>query len=183
MKKYIYIVASLLIISNLSFAQKSNTKRANKLFEMRAYTQAAELYEDKERNQDVLQNLADSYYYNSSLQKAIKTYRELFIEYGDSIDIEYHFRYAQALKGVQNYDEADIHLRRYYNAPVNTREFIENTEKTTPHTFDLEQIENSNSKSDFGLSFFGDNKVAFASARNQENPSYSWNELPYLDLY
>ncbi|WP_299551942.1 OmpA family protein [Seonamhaeicola sp.] len=183
MKKQIYILASLLLVSGIALAQKGNTKRANKLFEMRAYTQAAELYETKERNQEVLQNLADSYYYNTSLQKAIKTYRELFVEYGDSIDIEYHFRYAQALKGVKNYKEADKHLSRYYNKPVNTLAFIKTTEKTTPHNFELKQIENEGSSSDFGLTFYGNNKVAFASARNTENPSYSWNELPYLDLY
>ncbi len=183
MRKHIYILASLLLVSGIGFAQKKNLKRVNKLFEMRAYKDAAEIYETKERNQEVLQNLADSYYYNTSLQKAIKTYRELFVEYGDSIDIEYHFRYAQALKGVKDYKEADKHLRLYYNKPVNTNAFIESTDKTTPHTFKLKQIENQNSSSDFGLSFYGDNQVAFASARNSENPSYSWNNLPYLDLY
>ncbi len=183
MKKQIYILASLLLVSGIGFAQKKNLKRVNKLFEIRAYKDAAEIYETKERNQEVLQNLADSYYYNTSLQKAIKTYRELFVEYGDSIDIEYHFRYAQALKGVKDYKEADKHLSRYYNKSVNTSAFIENTDKTTPHTFKLKQIENQNSSSDFGLSFYGENKVAFASARNSENPSYSWNNLPYLDLY
>lgn len=183
MKKQIYILASLLLVSGITLAQKGNTKRANKLFEMRAFTQAAELYETKERKQEVLQNLADSYYYNTSLQKAIKTYRELFVEYGDSIDIEYHFRFAQALKGVKEYKEADKHLSRYYNKSVNTNAFIETTGKTTPHNFELKQIVNENSSSDFGLSFYGDNKVAFASARNTENPAYSWNDLPYLDLY
>ena len=107
MKKYIYILASLLLVSGSGFAQQKNLKRVNKLFEMRAYKDAAEIYETKERNQEVLQNLADSYYYNASLQKAIKTYRELFVQYGDSIDIEYHFRFAQALKGVKEYKEAD----------------------------------------------------------------------------
>ena len=115
MKKYIYILAGLLLVSGMAHAQKKNLKRVNKLFEMRAYKDAAEIYETKERNQEVLQNLADSYYYNSSLQKAIKTYRELFVEYGDSIDIDYHFKFAQALKGVKEYKEADKHLRRYYN--------------------------------------------------------------------
>ncbi|MFI1744449.1 OmpA family protein [Thalassobellus sediminis] len=183
MKKHTYIFASLLLVSGIALAQKGNIKKANKLFEMRAYNEAAETYETKERSQEVLQNLADSYYYNTSLQKAIKTYRELFIEYGDSIDIEYHFRYAQALKGVKNYSEADKHLSSYYNKPINTSAFIELTNKTTPHNFELKQIVNENSSSDFGLSFYGDNKVAFASGRNTENPSYSWNELPYLDLY
>ena len=164
-------------------AQNGNLKRANKLFEMKAYVEAAEIYETKERSQTVLQNLADSYYYNTSLQKAIKTYRELFVTYGDSIDIELHFRYAQALKGVKNYKEADVHLSRYYNKRINTQAFIEKTEKTTPHTFSRKEIENKGSSSDFGLSFYGDDKVVFASARNNGNPTYAWNNLPYLDLY
>lgn len=183
MKKNTYILAGLLLVSGMAQAQKKNLKRVNKLFEMRSYTQAAEAYETKERTQEVLQNLADSYYYSTSLQKAIKTYRELFVKYGDSIDVEYHFRFAQALKGVKEYKEADKHLSQYYSKPINTLAFIEQTDKTTPHTFNLKKIENKNSSGDFGLSFYGDNKVAFASARNTENPSYSWNELPYLDLY
>ena len=145
MKKFIYIFAGLLLVSGTGIAQKKNLKRVNKLFEMRAYKDAAELYETKNRNQEVLQNLADSYYYNASLQKAIKTYRELFVQYGDSIDIEYHFRFAQALKGVKEYKEADKHLSLYYNTPINTLAFIEATDKTTPHTFKLKQIENKNS--------------------------------------
>lgn len=184
MKKNTHILAGLLLVSGIALAQKGNIKRANKLFEMRAYTEAAETYEtNKNRTQEVLQNLADSYYYNTNLQKAIKTYRELFVEYGDSIDIGYHFRYGQALKGVKDYKEADKQLSRYYNKPLNTLAFIEATDKTTPHTFKLEQIVNEGSSSDFGLSFYGDGKVAFASARNTENPAYSWNNLPYLDLY
>ncbi|MFL1010747.1 OmpA family protein [Flavisericum labens] len=183
MKKYIYILASLLLVSGTALAQKGNIKRANKLFEMRAYTEAAETYETKDRTQEVLQNLADSYYYNTSLRKAVKTYRELFVEYGDSIDIDYHFRFAQALKGIKNYKEADKHLSMYYNEPFNTTAFIEQTDKTTPHVFNLKQIVNQGSSSDFGLSFYGDDKVVFASARNSENPAYSWNNLPYLDLY
>tara|TARA_R110001583_G_scaffold191770_1_gene357513 strand:- start:1779 stop:3662 length:1884 start_codon:yes stop_codon:yes gene_type:complete len=182
MKKQIYILASLLLVSGTTLAQKGSVKRADKLFEMRAYNQAAETYENQKRTQEVLQNLADSYYYNTSLQKAIKTYRELFVEYGDSIDIEYHFRFAQSLKGVKNYSEADKHLSRYYNKPINTSAFIETTKNITPHSFDLKQITSGNTSSDFGLSFY-DDKVVFASARNTESPLYSWNDLPYLDLY
>tara|TARA_R110002049_G_scaffold130835_2_gene289388 strand:- start:30255 stop:32141 length:1887 start_codon:yes stop_codon:yes gene_type:complete len=183
MKKQIYILAGLLLVSGTTLAQKGSVKRADKLFEMRAYNQAAETYENQKRTQEVLQNLADSYYYNTSLQKAIKTYRELFVEYGDSIDIEYHFRFAQSLKGVKNYSEADKHLSRYYNKPVNTSAFIETIKNTTPHSFDLKQITSGNTSSDFGLTFYNDDKVVFASARNTESPLYSWNDLPYLDLY
>jgi peptidoglycan-associated lipoprotein len=183
MKKNIYILASLLLVSGITLAQKGNLKRADKLFEMRSYVDAAELYETKNRTQEVLQNLADSYYYNLSMQKAVKTYRELFVTYSDSLDLELYFRYAQALKGVQNYKVADNYLSKYYNQRINTLALIDAVKKTTPHTFKLSQIENANSSGDFGLSFYGDDKVAFASARNSESPTYSWNNLPYLDLY
>lgn len=183
MKKYIFILAGLLLVSGMAMAQKKNLKQVNKLFAMRAYAEAAEIYETKGRNQEVLQNLADSYYYNASLQKAVKTYGELFEKYGNSLDLDYYFRYAQAQKGIENYSEADKLLAVYYNKEVNTNAFIDSLEKTTPHIFKLEQIKNENSRGDFGLSFYGENKVAFASVRNAENPSYSWNNLPYLDLY
>lgn len=183
MKTKTYILASLLLVGGMALAQQGTLKRADKLFEMRAYNQAAEIYETKEHTQEVLQNLADSYYYNANLQKAIKNYRELFITYGDSLDLEYYFRYAQALKGVENYKDADKYLSIYYNREINTPAFIEKNKNTTPHNFNLKQVETENSFSDFGLSFYGDDKVAFASTRNTERPTYAWNNLPCLDLY
>lgn len=183
MKTYIYIFASLFLVSGTTLAQKDDLKRVNKLFEMRAYSEAAEIYETKERSKQVLQNLADSYYYNANLEKAVKTYRELFVAYGDSIDLDYYFRYGQALKGVQNYAEADKYLSRYYKRDINTTAFIENNAKITPHHFSLKQLEMENSFSDFGLSYYGEDKVVFASTRNIQSPNYAWNDLPYLDLY
>lgn len=183
MKKQLYIFACLLFVSGVASAQQGSLKRANKLFEMRAYKEAANIYETKDRSREVLQNLADSYYYNYQMQKAIKTYREFFVTYTDSIDIELYFRYAQALKGAKDYKAADKQLRRYYGKTINTTAFIEENRKTTPHTFELKQIENKNSKNDFGLTFYGTDRVAFASARNEENPLYAWNEVPYYDLY
>jgi len=183
MKKYIYIFTCLLFVSGIATAQKGSLKRANKLFEMKAYKEAANIYETKDRSREVLQNLADSYYYNFQMQKAIKTYREFFVTHKDSIDIELYFRYAQALKGAREYKEADKWLSRYYAKPINTLAFIEENKKTTPHNYQHKQLENKNSSSDFGLVFYGEDKVAFASSRNSDNPSFVWNELPYLDLY
>lgn len=183
MKIKIYILFSLLLVSGIALAQDVKLKGADLLFEMRAYNQAAKSYETQKRTKKVLQNLADSYYYTTNLDKAIKTYKELFDNYGDDIDNEYNFRFAQALKGVKDYDEADVYLSRYYNQPINTNAFIEKNEELTPHEFELKQFVNENSTSDFGLSFYNDSTVVFASARSSDNPAYSWNDLPYLNLY
>ena len=183
MKTYITLIGCLIFVFNFSNAQTEKLKRADKFFEMKAYVKAAELYEAKEPNQKVLQNLGDSYYYNSNMQSAIKTYRELILTYKDSIDIEYYFRYAQALKGVKNYKLADEYLSQYFNKRINTQAFIDENRKSTPHTFKIDQINEGSTSNDFGLTFFGKDKVAFASTRNTENPAFAWNDEPYLDLY
>lgn len=183
MKIKIYILICLLVVSGIALAQEVKLKGADLLFEMRAYNQAAKSYETQKRTKKVLQNLADSYYYTTNLDNAIKTYKELFDNFGEDINNEYNFRFAQALKGIKDYDEADKYLSKYYNQSINTNAFIENNEKLTPHEFELKQFVNENSSSDFGLSFYNDSTVVFASARSDENPAYSWNDLPYLNLY
>ncbi|TCK67581.1 WD40 repeat protein [Winogradskyella wandonensis] len=183
MKQYILLLGSFIFACNVCVAQKERLNRADKYFELKAYAKAAELYEKKEPSQQVLQNLGDSYYYNSNMQKAVKTYRELILDYTDSLDIEYYFKYAQSLKGVKNYKLADEYLTKYYNKIVNTKEFIERNRKSTPHVFKTKTIDNVSTYSDFGLTFFGKDKVAFASTRNENNPAFVWNDLPYLDIY
>ena len=183
MKSQNHILLTLLLVSGIALAQKGNLRHVNKLFEMRAYTEAAKIYETKSRSMEVLQNLADSYYYNSNLENAIKTYKELFEKYGNTVDAEYGFKYAQALKGIGNYTEADKYLSKYYNKTISTNTFITGLEAHIPHTFTLQQIENKTGTSDFGLSFYNQDKVVFSSTRNKHNPEYLWNKLPYLDLY
>ena len=183
MKQYILLLGGFLFAINFCTAQKERLNRADKYFELKAYAKAAELYEKKEPNQKVLQNLGDSYYYNSNMQNAVKTYRELILDYTDSLDIEYYFKYAQSLKGVKNYKLADEYLTKYYNKIVNTKAFTEKNRKTTPHVFKTKAIDNTSIYSDFGLTFLGNDKVAFASTRNDSNPAFVWNDLPYLDIY
>ena len=183
MKAYLFFICCAMLSINSISAQQERLNRADKFFELKAYAKAAELYEKKEPNQKTLQNLADSYYYNSNMQKAVKTYRALVLTYQDSLDIDYFFRYAQALKGVKNYKLADEYLSKYSNRKVNTISFIEENNKTTPHVFKAKKIDGDSQYNDFGLTFYGENKVAFASTRNQENPDFGWNDLPYLDIY
>lgn len=183
MKKYIVLIIILVGYSVSVSAQNMSLKKTNKLFKMKAYAEAAQAYEAQERSQQVLENLADSYYYTWQMQKATKTYRELFLTYSDSLDLELHFRYAEALKGVQNYKEADRFLKKYYNKKINTLATLEENKKTTPHIFKAKPIDNQGSNQDFGMTFYDKNKVAFASARNSSGKNYVWNNTNYLDLY
>lgn len=172
-----------MLVSVVSMAQNANLKKAHKLFNLKAYSQAAEIYESESKTQESLQNLADCYYYNAQMGKAAKTYKELFKNYTDIKDKSMQFRYGQALKGINQYKTADDVLSKYFGKTINTEEFMAEIAKTTPHVFNLKTDEKERSYNEFGVSFYGNDKVIFASDRNPEQPVYSWNNKPYLDLY
>lgn len=66
MKKITFLLFIFTISTQLMVAQ--NLKRANHLFEKRAYLNAAELFLNEEpKTQEVLEKLADCYYFNLSL--------------------------------------------------------------------------------------------------------------------
>ena len=185
--KNLNMIKNLLLIyiicfTGVSFGQKKSIKYADKLFAKKSYIEAAKIYEELDYSQKILQNLGDCYYYNSEMNKAKTVYNWLFSSYKDSLKPNVYFRYAQALKGVDDYTTADKILSEYLGENINTIEFIKNLENIVPYNYETKLINTGSSNGDFGISYFGE-KVVFASLRNNENPEYSWNNKPYLDLY
>ncbi|SDE77352.1 OmpA family protein [Ulvibacter litoralis] len=184
MKKYILAALVFGSMGTTLFSQsKLSLKKTNQLYEMRSYAAAIEGFEAEERNAENLEKLGDCYYYTGQVKKAASTYGELNDTYVVEPDDDVLFRYGQALKGIEKYDEADKILAAYFGKNHNSFAFMEEVRKTTPHVFEVSPLNNANGKEDFGLSFFGKDRVAFASARNTDNPIYLWNNAPYLDLY
>jgi peptidoglycan-associated lipoprotein len=181
MNKY-YILIALLCVCSLSFGQKNSLKRANKLFANKAYVEAAEIYKQLEDTQESLEKLGDSYYFNFEMEKANSAYKKLFKKYKDSLTPYTYFRYANALKGVEDYETGDLIMSDYSKRVENTPQFIKELTELIPYNYTIDNIKNGANIGDFGITYFGDN-VVFASARNSDNPKYAWNENPYLDLY
>ena len=184
MKKQIYIFITMMLVSAMISAQNANIKKANKLFNLKAYSEAAGLYEKTDSlTQEALQNLGDCYFYNSEMNKAAETYKKLITTFGIIRDKEAMFRYGQALKGVKDYERSDIVLGNYFGESRDTEAFIDEITKNTPHVFTLSDLKSADIYNDFGVYFYGNDKVTFASDRNTDKPIYSWNNKPYLDLY
>ena len=177
------LLIATLSLGNFAQGQNLSLKKTNKLFKNQAYSEAIPNYKNLEASEEVLQNLADSYYYTNDLENAAKTYGQLIEDHRDIVDKGRVYRYAQSLLAIKNYKRADEYLAYYHGRYWNTQEFLNQLEKNTPHVFNVEPVTNKGSKSDFGLSFITGKKVAFASSRNMDRPVYSWNGLPYLDLY
>ena len=187
MKKIIPIIIIILFSTQISVAQ--NLKRANNLFEKRAYIDAAALYANEEyKTKEVYEKLGDCYYYNNKMKEASKWYKMLIKMYEDTVDSNYFYRYAEALKGVQNFEEADKWLQKYkekenitVSDETSTLSFFDNLNLTIKRPYIVHNVNINSEGSDFGLVKLGD-KVVFSSTRN-EGKLYDWNKQPYLDLF
>ena len=175
---------ALLILAGLCSLSSSaqSRKKADKLFKNKAYLEAAEIYGQLPKDQTILQNLGDAYYYNLEMKKAAGTYRQLFKTYRDSVSKDYFFRYSHALRGIKKYKESDSILNFYLKDSIDTEKFRERINTITPYLYTLEKVTGNSQGTNFGGSF-RNGKLVFASTQNFKNPEYKWNQKPYLDLY
>ncbi|MEM7486529.1 MAG: CDC27 family protein [Bacteroidota bacterium] len=93
-------------------------ERANTYFERAFYSDAIPLYEQalsSDRSQQVLKNLADSYYNTFDMHSAARWYKTVTSRSGNTSDASYYFKLNQSLKAIGKYDEAENALRAYYN--------------------------------------------------------------------
>lgn len=187
MKNILATLFILLVLPQLVVAQ--NLKRANNLFEKREYFNAAELFlNENNKTQDVYQKLGDCYFFNSKMDNAVKYYQIAITQYEDNIEPTYLYRYSQALKGIENYAEADIWLKKYYqkkgvnfDADFDTKKYFNNLNINEEHPYVVKTVGINSTYSDFGGAFLG-NTFVFASSRGSGDV-YAWNNEPYLNLY
>lgn len=193
MKKLLVII----FVFSIQFinAQDQELIRAKKFFDRTYYSEAIVLYEkvaEEKPSQEVIKNLADSYYYTSDLIKAQRYYRLLFKNYNDNLDREYSFRYAQTLKATNNYDEANAALKEYYaksSSPDDAANF-EKDIKTLENVsaigkrFEIKNLPINTPNSEFGAVEYKNNLV-FAGVKLKPgifDKKFKWDGETYLNL-
>lgn len=198
MKKRYHIFVLFLLITGQVFGQNSKTKKADTYYQDLAYSEAAKLYENlvvKDSSAHVLQRLGNCYYFNSSMEGAVKWYEELFAKNNkDSIAPEYLFRYGQALRGIGNYTESDRWIKEFSEKQkedarglnfTKSKLSLEDLQPKYP-LFVLENMKSINTeRSDFGA-FPYQGGIVFASAKPQSNlvkRRHTWNNKGFMDLY
>lgn len=179
------------------FAQQK-LKMADKLFADLSYIEAAKVYEEYLKDVDkpgvqTLRNIADSYYFVDDSRNALKYYKRLYDVQGDNLTDLCFLRYIQAMKGVRDYDQADVLTKEYLKRKGNDKEIAHyllekkgfDSVRQAPVLYKIKNLDNNSTKSDFGTVFYKD-KIVFASSKDTtrfNNKLYSWNEQPFLDLY
>ena len=116
--KFIFIIVLSLTFS-FGYSQKGKVRQATKEYDNYAYLRTSEILLDVANNGyrsvDLLQKLGNSFYFNNKMEDAAKWYGEL-MAMNEPVDAEYYFRYAQALKSVENYTESDKWMKKFHEA-------------------------------------------------------------------
>ncbi|KAF2330333.1 OmpA family protein [Flavobacterium ginsenosidimutans] len=193
MKKLLVII----FVFSIQFinAQDQELARAKRFFDKTYYSEAIVLYQklaDEKPSQEVIKNLADSYFYTNDLVKAQRYYRLLISNYNNDLDREYYFRYAQTLKATNKYDDANANLKEYYSKSANSEDSanFENDLKTLENVtaigkrFEIKNLAINTPNSEFGAVKYGDNLV-FAGVKLKPglfDKKFKWDNETYLNI-
>lgn len=179
-----------------AYSQKSSLVKADKDYDQFAYFDAIKTYERMfekgYKSVDLLEKLANSYYFNADLPNAAKWYGELY-DLKNDLSPEYYYRYAQSLKAVKEYDKADKMMAKFSQINANDRRAklaVEQKDylaiiKKNSGRYSIENAGINTKYSDFGGSFFED-KIVFTSARTKERVyerKSPWTGEGYTNLY
>ncbi|MCG2612590.1 OmpA family protein [Flavobacterium sp. SM15] len=188
-----YITLSFMLLLTASYAQDKSTAKADQLFESYQYVNAIEEYlklaESKKANTYVYTQLADSYYNVFNTTEASKWYAKA-VE--GKASPETYYRYAQTLKALGNYQEANKQMDTF--ASLQPSDLRAKEHKANPNyipslankskMFDVADTSiNSKGQSDFGAVLSNDNTLYFVSTRNTSKKTDKWNNQPYLDIF
>lgn len=190
--KRTYIILGFLFLSAMICAQNKDTKKADQLFESYQYAGSIEAYlklaEGNEIDPHVCQNLADSYYQIFNMAEAAKWYEKMI--QGTS-NPENHYRYAQCLRSLGKYDEANKQMDKFASLLPNderakTHKANPNYVKSLLSAKPLFKVENTTfsveKSNDFAPYLSNSNDLYFVSTRNASKID-KWSNQPYLDVF
>jgi outer membrane protein OmpA-like peptidoglycan-associated protein/tetratricopeptide (TPR) repeat protein len=188
-----YIVIALSIFSLSAIAQNGKIKSVENDYRDFAYVKTSEVLLEVAnkgyQSVDLFQKLGNSFYFRNEMKDAVKWYGEL-MALEEVVDPEYYFRYALALKGIEDYEGSDKWMKKFNELKPNDLrgkafkskvDYKEAIEELSRDDIELINLEFNTELSDFGTTEY-ENGIVFASARGGGR-KYRWNEQPYLDLY
>ncbi len=193
MKKRLIIITILsTFMLNITLSQEGKVKEAQKQYQDLSYIKSIEtlqtLMDAGNENPNLLEKLANAYYFNGKMKAASEVYAKL-LEQTDSITSETYFRYYQSLKSQEAYQEADKIMQRFKKENPNDSRAQRTTGsenylsviRKLSDDFEIKNLDINTENSDFGVSFV-EGGIYFASAQG-EGKMYKWNGQPFLDIY
>lgn len=183
----------VLVLSFSGFAQNGKIQSVQDDYRNFAYVKTSEVLLEVAnkgyKSVDLFQKLGDSYYFRNEMNDASKWYGEL-MALEEVIEPEYYFRYALALKGIEDYEASDKWMKKFNELKpedMRGRAFMSKVdyksaiEEKSRDDIEVINLEFNTELSDFGTTEY-ENALVFSSARGGGR-KYRWNEQPYLDIF
>ena len=129
----LHILLIVLASGFLGFSQ--SLRKADNLYNNRAYVKAAEIYSQLPKSAETYEKLGDCYYYNSQFDKAYKAYQKVYNDYSldKKISKTFYFKFFDVLRGTKKYDLADEISTKYLKDSLDNENIEEdNDENLTP---------------------------------------------------
>ena len=188
-----------------SLSNKVNNKKQNSInnifsakskYESYEFSPAIDRYLKLARsgkgNKEVFENLAIAYYNNSQYDLATVWFNKLISLYPKNIDAELYFKASVAFKSIEAYDASDQFYRKYLelNKQLVLHNYLEpnsnyiDTILSKTGKYNLFKTNINSQNSDFGLNFYGEDEVVFASSLDATgSQKFKWSNEPFLDLF
>ncbi|GJQ07746.1 cell envelope biogenesis protein OmpA [Capnocytophaga cynodegmi] len=198
MRNYKMYILAIALFSNvlLVFSQEKQMQKANEMYKNYAYIDAIKIYENIAKkgfvNQELLERLGNSYYFNAEYDKASTWYEKLFENKEYKVQPEYYYRYALSLKSLGKYAESDQMMRKFVEitGADDTRAilFEEHKDyreeiKENSNRLELLQTGVNTEHSEYGTAFYGDKVIFAASNTSLIKPVSKWTGESFYDLY
>ena len=190
----IYLLIVLLFNLSILFAQEKKIQRVDKKYDKLAYIKTSEVLlkvaEDGYESAELFMKLGNSFYFNNKMRDAVKWYAKLMEMEDVEVDPEYYFRYSQALKSIEKYEEADNYMRKFNEekpedsraaAFINDVDYLATIEAASNYEAKVYNLPINSKLSDFG-GYLYNGKIYFSSTRGG-GKNYNWNEQPFLEIY
>jgi len=143
-------------------------------------------------SKEIFESLAIAYYNNSQYDLSTIWFNKLISTYPKNLDPELYFKASVAFKSIEAYEASDRFHKKYLKLnnqliSQNHSEFESNYLDTILNNsgkYNLFKTSINSQNSDFGLNFYNDDKVIFASSLDATgNKKFKWSNEPFLDLF
>ena len=196
-KQIIFILLAITVSGTQLLAQQNKLDLAQKKYDELAYSESIKIYDalakDGYKSKELLENLANAYYYKADFIPAKQWYDSLFL-FTQELSANTYSKYVSTLKTQQEYTKADQIMTQMGEKYPNdlrvkvyaaNKEYLKNSKKA-PTTAKVTNAGINSANSDFSPAFLGDSAIVFSSTRATQKvlvSRHSWTEESYTNLY
>jgi len=183
-------------VDNKKATSINNVFSAKSNFEDYEFSPAIERYLKLARSgketKEIFESLAVAYYNNSQYDLATVWFNKLIVNYPKKLDPELYFKASVAFKSIGAYDASNQFYKKYLklNKQLISQDHLEfesnylDSILNSSGNYNLFKTNINTQNSDFGLNFYNNDKVVFASSQDATgSKNFKWSNEPFLDLF